>query len=98
MNSENERESRQRQLRISACVLKALDLMPKKRRSLLVNKLEGYDYEELTQLHGFKTERVAHEMVSRGMASLRDALKNLCQQKESVCHDLCTWLNRNTQL
>ena len=95
MNSENERESRQRQLRISACVLKALDEMPRKRRSLLVNKLEGYDYEELTQLHGFKTERVAHEMVSRGMSSLRDALKNLCQLEEPVCRDLCSWLNRN---
>ncbi|MBK8966419.1 MAG: hypothetical protein R3D58_10230 [Saprospiraceae bacterium] len=98
MQHENEQEKHQRQLRIMACVLKALDQLPKKRRSLLVHKLDGYDYEELTQLHGFKTERVAHEMVSRGMNSLRDTLKNLCQLGEPVCQDLCSWLNRKNQL
>jgi DNA-directed RNA polymerase specialized sigma24 family protein len=96
LQHDDENERHQRQHRIIACVLKALDEMPKKRRALLVNKLDGYDYEELTQLHGFKTERVAHEMVSRGMESLRGALKDLCQQKEPVCRDLCAWLNRKS--
>ncbi len=98
LEHDDENERRQRQNRITACVLKALDEMPKKRRALLVNKLDGYDYEELTELHGFKTARVAHEMVSRGMESLREALKNLCQQGEPVCRDLCAWLNRKNQL
>ncbi len=98
LHSDDERERQQRQLRITACILQALDQMPKKRRALLANKLDGYDYEELKQLHGFKTERVAHEMVSRGMESLRDTLKNFCQQEEPVCRDLCAWLNRKTQL
>ncbi len=93
---DDDNEKRQRQMRILACVLKALEQMPTKRRALLTNKLDGYDYEELTQLHGFKTERVAHEMVARGMESLRDALKNLCKQGEPVCRDLCAWLNRKT--
>ena len=96
LGHDDENERRQRQYRIIACVQKALDEMPKKRRALLVNKLDGYDYEELTQLHGFKTERVAHEMVSRGMESLRGALKSLCQQQEPVCRDLCAWLNRKS--
>ena len=98
LEHDDEDERRQRQNRITACVLKALDEMPKKRRALLVNKLDGYVYEELTELHGFKTARVAHEMVSRGMESLREALKNLCQQGEPVCRDLCAWLNRKNQL
>ncbi len=96
INTETASENQQRRLRISACVLLALDQQPKKRRSLLVNKLEGYDYEELTQLHGYKTERVAHEMVSRGMESLRETLLTFCQQAEPACRDLCAWLRRNT--
>lgn len=96
LRHDDENERRQRQLRILACVQLALEEMPKKRRALLGHKLEGYDYEELTQLHGFKTERVAHEMVSRGMESLRNALKNLCQQQEPVCRDLCAWLHRKS--
>ncbi|TNE48788.1 MAG: sigma-70 family RNA polymerase sigma factor [Bacteroidetes bacterium] len=97
-NSEMEEERSVRHKRISACVLHALEQLPRKRRSLLVNKLDGYDYEELTQIHGFKTERVAHEMVSRGMNSLRETLKTLCQQEVPVCRELCAWLNRKNQL
>lgn len=97
LDTDDEHERKQRQTRILACIFKGLDQMPPKRRALLVNKLDGYDYEELKQLHGFKTERVAHEMVSRGMESLREALKALCQQGEPVCRDLCAWLSRKTQ-
>lgn len=98
LETDDENERLQRQKRILACILKGLDQMPPKRRALLVNKLDGYDYEELKQLHGFKTERVAHEMVSRGLESLREALKTLCQQGEPICRDLCAWLNRKAQL
>ncbi len=91
---EDQAEGRGRRQRILACLQMALDGMPPKRRALLVDKLDGYDYEELTQLHGFKTERVAHEMVSRGMESLRHALKEACQQQQAICHDLCAWLRR----
>ncbi|MEQ1743873.1 MAG: hypothetical protein ABMA02_00475 [Saprospiraceae bacterium] len=94
LEHDDESDRRQRLNRITACVVMALDTMPKKRRALLVNKLDGYDYEELTELHGFKTSRVAHEMVSRGMESLREALNNLCQQGEPACRDLCAWLTR----
>lgn len=96
--ADDENERLQRRNRILACIFKGLDQMPPKRRALLVNKLDGYDYEELKALHGFKTERVAHEMVSRGMESLREALKTLCHQGEPICKDLCAWLNRKTQL
>ncbi len=91
---EEEAEGQGRQQRILACLQMALDSMPPKRRALLVDKLDGYDYEDLTQLHGFKTERVAHEMVSRGMESLRHALKEACQQQQAVCRDLCAWLRK----
>ncbi len=94
LEREGEAERHQCQQRIVACVKMVLDAMPPKRRALLVNKLDGYDYEELTQLHGFKTERVAHEMVSRSMESLRNALKEACLQQQPICRDLCAWLRR----
>ncbi|MCS7035741.1 MAG: hypothetical protein NZM41_03675, partial [Saprospiraceae bacterium] len=91
---EDEAERQGRRQRILACLKMALDGLPPKRRALLVDKLDGYDYEELTQLHGFKTERVAHEMVSRGMESLRHALREACQQQQDACRDLCAWLRQ----
>lgn len=91
---EDASERQQRQQRILACVKMAVDGMPPKRRALLVDKLDGYDYEELTQLHGFKTEDVAREMVSRAMQSLRSALKDACLQQQPICRDLCAWLRR----
>jgi len=63
---EGEYEEETYRNRILACLKKVLDGMPPKRRALLMDKLEGYDYEELKQLHGFKTERVAHEMSPEG--------------------------------
>lgn len=91
---EDETEPQQRQQAILACLKWVLEGMPPKRRALLVDKLDGYDYEELTQLHGFKNERVAHEMVSRGMESLRNALREACQQRQPVCRKLCAWMHR----
>ncbi len=91
---EDEEERQTYRHRILACLKKVLDGMPPKRRALLMDKLEGYDYEELKQLHGFKTERVAHEMVSRGMESLRNALRDTCKQQQPICRELCAWLRR----
>ncbi|MCS6928852.1 MAG: hypothetical protein NZM43_05075 [Saprospiraceae bacterium] len=91
---EDETEEHERRQRILACIKMALDTLPPKRRALLINRLDGYDYEELVLLHHFKTERVAHEMVSRSMENLRQTLKEICRDQHPACCELCAWLRR----
>ncbi len=92
---DEESEAISRQERTLLCIKMLLEAMPPKRRALLVDKLDGYDYEEIVQLHGFKNTRVAHEMVSRALESLRTAVREACQKgSHAHCRALCAQLRR----